>query len=138
MARPRKIKSPEELDRKVDEYIEECRREEEPITWTGMALALGFHGHDELNNYKDYEGFSGPIKRAKILVEREYEKRLHGNNPTGAISALKNMGWSDRTDVDVGPRTTLLIKDLTGSGRNQLEHRQERDITPDGEDDGGE
>ena len=34
-------------------------------------------------------------------MEREYEKRLHGTAPTGAIFALKNFGWRDRQDVEL-------------------------------------
>ena len=100
MARPRKIKTPKEFDELVDQYVAQCKVDDEPITWTGMALALGFYGKDELSNYAQYEGFSRSVKRARAIVERSYEARLNGNSPTGAIFALKNMGWSDRQELD--------------------------------------
>ena len=34
------------------------------------------------------------------MVECEYEKRLAGQSPTGAIFALKNMGWKDKSEVE--------------------------------------
>lgn len=98
--RPRRIESPEEFNRLVDEYVQSCLDSEAPVTWTGMALALGFYGRAELDNYATYEGFSQPVKRAKTLVECAYEHRLHGQNAAGAIFALKNMGWSDKQEME--------------------------------------
>lgn len=98
MARPRKIKTAKQFDELVDEYVAKCVADEEPITWTGLALYMGFCGRDELGNYAGYEGFSYSVKRARAIVENSYEKRLHGNSPTGAIFALKNMGWSDKQE----------------------------------------
>ncbi len=113
--RPRKYKTPEELNDKVDEYVAVCKAEEEPITWTGMALHLGFYGRQEMDNYQNYDGFSDTVKRAKAIVQNAYEKRLAGNSPTGAIFALKNMGWSDKhetaiTGGDGGPLQVQEVK----------------------------
>lgn len=98
--RPRKIATPELFDEMVDRYVAECVADEQPITWTGMALALGFTSREAIDEYANYSGFSDSVKRAKLLVARAYENRLHGNSPTGAIFALKNMGWSDRQELD--------------------------------------
>lgn len=100
MARPRKIGTPEEFDALVNAHVEDCRENERPITWTGMAMALGFYSRQELDNYADYDGFSDAVKRAKQIVANAYEERLHGSNPTGAIFALKNMGWSDKQQYE--------------------------------------
>lgn len=94
--RPRKIESPETMDRLVDEYERKCRDEDRPITLTGMIRYLGLSSYQSLDTYLEYPGFCESVKRAKQIVQRTYEERLHGNNPTGAIFALKNMGWSDR------------------------------------------
>lgn len=100
MARPRKIKTAKQFDELVDSYVAQCVAEEEPITWTGLALSMGFYGRDELSNYEEYDGFSRSVKRARSIVECSYERRLHGANPTGAIFALKNLGWSDKQEHD--------------------------------------
>lgn len=100
MARPRKIKSAKQFDELVDAYVAKCTADETPITWTGLALYMGFCSRAELGNYEDYNGFSYSVKRARMIVENAYETRLHGNSPTGAIFALKNMGWTDRQEHD--------------------------------------
>lgn len=108
IGRPRKYKSPEEFDAAVDKHRAECVANEEPLTWTGLALALGFSGRKEMDNYLGYEGFSHSVKRAKAFVEHSYERRLSGNSPAGAIFALKNMQWSDRLEVDQTTRVQSL------------------------------
>ena len=96
--RPRKYKSPEEFNAMVDDYIEWCGINQEPITWTGLALHLGFCSRVSIDEYLKYDGFSYSVKRAKMLVENAYEKRLSGNSPTGAIFALKNFNWQDKAE----------------------------------------
>ena len=96
--RPRKYDSPEAFDQAVDKYITECKKSKEPVTWTGMALSMGFAARVSIDEYSKYDGFSYSVKRAKAIVEREYEKRLASNSPTGAIFALKNMGWKDKSE----------------------------------------
>lgn len=113
--RPRKYSSPDEMEQAIDDFVAQCAADEEPITWTGMAMSLGFYGRQEMENYKDYDGFSDVIKRAKAIVQHSYEKRLLGNQPTGAIFALKNMGWSDKTETaitgsDGGPLQVQEVK----------------------------
>jgi len=99
IGRPRKYETPEAFDAKVDEYRWYCKEENEPVTWTGLALFLGFSSRQSIDEYLNYEGFSDSVKRAKALVEWHYEMRLCGEKPTGAIFALKNMGWSDRQEL---------------------------------------
>jgi hypothetical protein len=101
VGRPRKYQSPDEFDTKVDEYLASCVANEEPITWTGLALHLGFCSRSEIDNYLEYDGFSHSVKRAKMIVENAYEKRLQGSNPTGAIFALKNMNWRDKIEQEI-------------------------------------
>ena len=49
----------------------------------------------------DGQEFSDSVKRAKLLIENGYEVDLRKTgNPAGSIFALKNMGWSDRHDVE--------------------------------------
>ena len=99
VGRPRKYDTPEEFDEKVYEYQAHCRSEGEPVTWTGLALFLGFSSRQSIDEYLKYDGFSDSVKRAKTFVEYEYEKRLCGDKPTGAIFALKNFGWADKTEL---------------------------------------
>ena len=90
---------PEELQEACDEYFRICKEEKIPTTITGLALALGFSTRKSLLDYAEKVEFVNIIKKAKLKVECEYEKRLSGNLPTGAIFALKNMDWNDRTEL---------------------------------------
>lgn len=72
----------------------------EPATVTGLALYLGFCSRQSLYDYEKDAKFSYIIKKGKARIEHNYEKALHGEKPTGAIFALKNMGWDDKTQLD--------------------------------------
>ena len=102
LGRPRIIESPEEMDALVDAYVQHCDETEQPLTLTGLCLALGLKSRSSLDRYGERPGFSGPVKRAKLLIENGYEVDLRKTgNPAGSIFALKNFGWSDRHDVAV-------------------------------------
>lgn len=127
MGRPRIYDSPEELEAEVEKYFKwvegeydtennKWARYGEPATVTGLALFLGFADRQSLYDYSEKPEFSCIIKRARTRVECEYEKRLSGNNATGAIFALKNMGWRDKTEVDTNHSggVKLIIEDASG------------------------
>ena len=100
MHRQLKYKTPEELENKIDEYFEWVEEKELPVTITGATMFLGFVSKQSLYDYENRDGFSYPIKRLRLAVENAYELKLHENNVTGSIFALKNMGWKDKTEVD--------------------------------------
>jgi hypothetical protein len=94
--------------RKVKDVI--VVREPEPPTITGLALHLGFASRQSFYDYEERGEYSYIIKNARLRVEKGYELRLHRNNPTGSIFALKNMGWSDKQEID--QKTTFEDKRL--------------------------
>lgn len=100
--RPRLIASPEEMLERGYEYFEQCKKEESPILITGLALALGLSGREALSEYGRRDEFSATVKELKSVVERYAESRIFGNNPAGAIFALKNYGWTDKQDLNLG------------------------------------
>lgn len=101
VGRPRAISSPEEMDRLVNNYIQMCKANDEPILLTGMILSLGLSSRESFDEYRNYDGFSDSVKRAKMIIEMEYEKRLNINSSAaGPIFALKNFGWKDKHEVD--------------------------------------
>jgi len=95
MARPLKFQSVEELQTAIDAYFAQCLVDEEPLTVTGLALALDTT-RQTLINYEDREEFLDAIKKAKTKVENYAEKRLFSGNATGPIFALKNFDWTDK------------------------------------------
>ena len=99
--RPLKFQSVEELQTKIDAFFAECEAKEEPFTITGLALALDTT-RQCLINYEDRPEFLDAIKRAKLRVENDYEKALRKNGRAGDIFGLKNFGWKDDANVNVG------------------------------------
>jgi hypothetical protein len=90
----------------------------DPPTLTGLALFMGFQS---LKDFEIYEGageFAYYLKRARLLITTAYEKRLHNTNPSGAIFALKGLGWNKEKPEDnktVKMPTSIEIK-ITDSG----------------------
>ena len=97
LGRPRKYKSPEEMQKRIDDYFE---GNDKP-TICGLTLALGFVERKALLNYEGYsKAFYATIKRAKTVVERYYERNLAINTrATGSIFALKNFDWTDKQEI---------------------------------------
>lgn len=99
--RPRKIESPEALDALVDEYRGKCLSDNVPLTLTGMILHIGLSSRQSFDEYLNYDGFSDSVKRAKLMIECEYEQKLSGTTSTGSIFALKNFGWRDKQETEL-------------------------------------
>lgn len=106
--RPPLYENPEDLNIKVNEYFDSIKPRTNDngdtfynYTTTGLALFLGFETRQSLYDYRDrQDDFSYIIKRALLVIENKYEEALSISSPTGAIFALKNMGWKDKTEVD--------------------------------------
>ncbi len=109
--RPPKYKTPEEMQEKIDEYfnnlptkvimVGDKERETPIITITGLCYHLGFECRQSFYDYEKREGFSYTIKRARLLIEHDYELELKlGNNNSGNIFALKNFGWKDKQEIE--------------------------------------
>ena len=84
----------------------------EPLTITGLALALGTTRTTLLDHEKEMvenvpeelrPQFSDAIKKAKSYIENYLEKYMYsGKNQTSAIFVAKNnFGWRDRTETDL-------------------------------------
>lgn len=84
-----------------EDEIQSWVRYPEPATITGLALYLGFESRQSFYDYEDNDKFSYTIKKARLKIENEYEKKLSGNNVAGSIFALKNLGWKDKTEQDL-------------------------------------
>lgn len=69
-------------------------------TITGLCLYLGFESRQSFYEYEQKPEFTYTIKKARLLIETEYEEMLQAGNTSGAIFALKNFGWSDKQEID--------------------------------------
>ena len=107
--RPPHFESPDDLQVKITAYFESLKYKEdeagkiiqegEPATITGLAYFLGFESRQSFYDYEKRDQFSYAIKKARLKIEYEYEKKLHGYNVTGIIFALKNLGWADKQEI---------------------------------------
>lgn len=109
---PPYYKTPEEMQQAIDDYFNGAMRTRTrytsdgtpynvPVpTITGLAIHLGFESRQSFYDYEKREAFSYTIKRARTFIEREYEESLQAGNVTGAIFALKNMGWYDKVEQE--------------------------------------
>ena len=107
--KPPKFEAKKHLEEFITQYFESCKPEydkENNIvsynypTTTGLALYLGFASRQSLYDYKDKKEYSYIIKRAITVIESHYEERLNFQGSTGAIFALKNMGWKDKQEIE--------------------------------------
>ena len=115
MARPRMYKTPEELDDVLEAFFND--EANYPLTITGLALELGFSDKSSIYDYEKIPEFTHSIKRARMRVENSYEKALNKQSTSGAIFALKNFGWSDKTEVEAKDETIkILVERLDGKG----------------------
>jgi hypothetical protein len=82
---------------------------------TGLALFLGFPSLSDFEAYEQNGIHKKILREARLRIEYEYEKRLHLPSPTGAIFALRCMGWSEKATA--GPNKAgaakLQIKVIT-------------------------
>ena len=100
IGRPPTYKKPSELLEKAKKYIAECEILTEPLTITGVCLYCGFESRQSFYAYEKKSDFSYTIKSIRLVIENSYELKLHGKSYSGAIFALKNMGWSDKQEID--------------------------------------
>lgn len=94
MGRPPKFDNVEQMDELLEQYF----KREQYYTITGLALALGFCDKSSIYDYEKKPDFSHSIKTARLRVENSYENHLHKQTNSGAIFALKNFGWKDKTE----------------------------------------
>jgi hypothetical protein len=52
-----------------------------------------------MREYGERPVYAEAVKRAMAVIEASYEAQLRTATPTGAIFALKQVGWSDRQDL---------------------------------------
>ena len=99
VGRPLLFKNVKELQKKINAYFNKTSKKE--VTITGLALYLDT-SRETLMNYEKRTKFFDAIKRAKDLVQLEYEKDLRRKGRSGDIFALKNFGWKDRIETVEG------------------------------------
>lgn len=109
--RPPAYKDCEEMQEKINQYFADPPTKKHTtkegdvidvpfLSITGLALWLGFESRQSFYDYEKKDGFTYTIKRARALIENEYEFMLQKGNTAGAIFALKNFGWDDKRVIE--------------------------------------
>lgn len=120
--RPAFFDTPEELKKRIVEYFESYlpKKDGNPPdpalgfkpTVSGLGLWLGFSDRRSFYNYadrkKDKEEFAHIVKKAIYYIEMQYEQLLESKGATGAIFALKNMGWKDKIEQEVTTNQSIV------------------------------
>jgi hypothetical protein len=91
--RPPKYTNVEDMQKDIDVYFDKCKKDKQPKTVMGLAIALDMC-RETLCDYAKKGAFSDTVKRAKDIVVAEVESMLlkPGANTTGAIFWMKNNG----------------------------------------------
>jgi len=119
------------LRKRIDAYFEKCREDDEPVTITGLALALNMTRESLLRYDKDDVCFE-MIKEARLRVQNAYEKRLIKRGNTGDVFALKTFGWSDKPETE----KKVQIKTALVSFGDEIDVSEEKRIDGGGENTG--
>ena len=130
---PPKYKTVKEIQEKIDKYFNDCKGEilkdsdgnvildkngmpiiynSQPLTITGLALALGFNSRQTLLNYQAKKEFMDTINRAKLIVENYSEKRLYDRDGVnGAKFNLSNNfeGWKEKQSIEADVNSDVNI-----------------------------
>uniref|UniRef100_A0A6M3IYP4 Putative terminase small subunit n=1 Tax=viral metagenome TaxID=1070528 RepID=A0A6M3IYP4_9ZZZZ len=127
VGRPPFYNSPEELQIKIDEYFKTgCTIEDVHIkgtdlviqvkrpTISGLSLYAGFCDRRSFYAYEVKSEFSHTIKKARAKIEQHYEELLQKGLGAGAIFALKNFGWVDKTEVEHSgtPQINVFVQNI--------------------------
>ena len=92
------------------------------ITITGLAYYLGFESRQSFYDYENKEAFSYIIKRARLRIEQNYEELMQYESSIGSLFALKNMGWSDKQEIDHSSKDgTMTPQIIVSSERTKTE-----------------
>lgn len=94
-------------------------RQPQPATLSGLALHLGFDSLQAFESYEKHGRFASIAQRARLRIESEYEKMLHQQPSTGAIFALKSLGWMEKQAVkavELTPAQSTLKIEITPAG----------------------
>ena len=91
-------------------------REPQPPTLTGLAIYLGFDSVMAFEAYEKNGRFASSLKRARLQIENAYEIQLHQQPSTGAIFALKSLGWMEKTPSDAPDHEVTVKVEIIETG----------------------
>lgn len=122
--RPAKYENPEDMQKIIVQYFNDCHEEGKKPTVSGLAYVLGINRKTlltyedsletgELKNFDESvkREFSNTVKDAKRFIESCLEDKLINGTttPIGLIFALKNnYGWVDKQEIEQTNKTITI------------------------------
>ena len=103
----------EEVNDKPKAASKAANSDADSPTITGLALHLGFNSLHEFEEREATGKYAAILKRARLRIVAAYEKKLHFHSSSGAVFALKSMGWGETADkkaVVDNPENTLKVE----------------------------
>ena len=123
--RPPHFKTPEDLEKKVNEYFEFCIDNKTECAVSALCQFLGFVNRKSFDDYEKRSlEFSNIIKRARQAIEMSYELDLRTFKFGGAIFALKNINkeyWRDKIETE----NTSIVTNVAASFGGAIHTPQE-------------
>lgn len=127
--------TPDDIERKIDDYFNYCNTNSKPLTMSGLALFLDcsrttlYQYENELIKFhnmseEDKLRIMNAVKKAKRMVETYQEEQLFiGKSPVGTIFSLKNnFNWKDSQEINNNTNITAInpIEQLSTDEIKQL------------------
>jgi len=108
--RPKAFNTPEELQKRIDEYKEYLKTNNKPPTIAGLAYFTGLE-RKTINNYSNQDEFFLTIKQFKDWIIMNYEENAISNSSTsGIIFLLKNYGYTDKQEHEISGSLGIDVK----------------------------
>jgi DNA-packaging protein gp3 len=120
--RPRKFESPSELNKMVDEYFDNCKKNETPPGIYGLIdhLSCGVQTFYDYENDTENSEFSDILKKARLKVVAYAESKLYDKTAGGVAQLVnttrkfpdpfKNAQHQEVTGPNNGPLSFKLLK----------------------------
>lgn len=110
VGRPRIFSSQEDLINCINDYFKNTQLSEWRIT--GLALHLRIARSTLYEWIAEKREFSDIIKEACMAIEDKYANNCEKRGNAGDIFILKNMGWTDRQDINMNHSGSIGLGDV--------------------------
>ena len=97
--RPRRWDTPEDLQKQVDPYFQDCEDRGRYPPIAGLAYYCKVDRHT-IYNYKNKDEYFHIVKRAREYIEMELEQFIMQKGNVGSIFIAKQYGYKDRQEID--------------------------------------
>lgn len=96
-------------------------------TIRGLTLFLNFKSVEDLEKREKHPKYRKALRYARLRIEAAQEQQLF-DKPTGAIFALKAMGWKEKPDAPLAGNTKTLKVEITNAGPTPAGNEKDVDL----------